>query len=298
MPRKTGERPFSFYSNTNMTVIRSSTIKKHTHPVFQFVWAGMLLLVLAFPADAMAGNMLEKAIELVNKEREANGLSLVAENALLTKAAEAKADDMLKNDYFAHTSPLGETPWYWLKHAGYSYRAAGENLAINYNDPKEQHKAWMKSTTHRANILNSRFEEIGMATRHGRINGKDATVTVQLFGAPRNAVAAKAPETPKVTPEKSIQGMETETKPEVMIKSEPLPVIPAPSMTTTVTVLVNKTVFEKILSLPIVTDHAWLAWGRLFFSIIFFSVALIVPFLFVGEMTLRLKSLFRDRRTV
>lgn len=279
-----------------MTAVRSTTLKKHTHPVSQFVWAGMLLLVLAFPADAMAGNMLEKAIELVNKERAANGLSPVAENTLLTKAAEAKADDMVKNDYFAHTSPAGETPWYWLKEAGYSYRAAGENLAINYSDPKEQHKAWMKSTTHRANILNSRFEEIGMATRHGRINGKDATVTVQLFGAPRNAVALKAPETPKVTPEKAIQGTETEVKPEVVIKSEPLPLPAKPSMTTTVTVLVNKTLFEKIMSLPIVTDYAWLAWGRLFFSIIFFSVALIVPFLFVGEMAMRLKSLLRERR--
>ncbi len=281
----------------NMTVSYLSKSKKHSHPLSQFVWVGMLLLVLAFPADAMAGNMLEKAIELVNKEREANGLSPVTENALLTKAAEAKADDMIKNDYFAHTSPLGETPWYWLKSAGYSYRAAGENLAINYSDAKEQHKAWMKSATHRANILNSRFEEIGMATRQGRINGKDAIITVQLFGAPRGAVALKTPEASKVTPEKSIQGMETEVKPEVMIKSEPLPVIPTPSMTT-MTVLVNKTVFEKMMSLPIVTDHAWLAWSRLLFSLIFFSVALLVPFLFVGEMTMRLRSLFRDRRTV
>lgn len=256
----------------------------------------MLLLVLAFPSDAMAGNMLEKAIELVNKERREQGIAPLTVNALLNQAAEAKADDMIKNDYFAHTSPIGETPWHWLKQAGYSYRTAGENLALNYDDAKEQHEAWMKSTTHRANILNERFDEIGMATRHGRINGKDATVTVQLFGAPRNAVALKTPEASKVTPEKNIQGMETEAKPEVVIKSEPLPVLPKPSMTT-VTVLVNKSVLEKMLSLPIVTDYAWLAWGRLLFSIVFFSVALIIPFLFVGEMALRLKSLFRDRRT-
>lgn len=283
-------------SKQNMTVSNPSKSQKHSHPLSQFVWAGMLLLVLAFPSDAMAGNMLEKAIELVNKEREANGLSPVAENALLTKAAEAKADDMIKNDYFAHTSPIGETPWHWLKQAGYSYRAAGENLALNYDDAKEQHEAWMKSTTHRANILNGRFDEIGMATRHGKINGKNATITVQLFGSQRSAAFVKTSAPAKEIPEKAIQGAETKLEPVVVIQATPvLPVINP--QTSTATVLVTPTLLETLQNSQFIANQAWFAWAELFLALIFFSVALAIPIVFIAEMSLKLRSLFRERQT-
>ena len=99
-------------------------------------------------------------------------------------AAEAKAEDMLKNDYFAHTSPEGRTPWHWLKKAGYSYKYAGENLATNYTDAKDQEKAWMKSKTHRENILNKNYREAGIAIVDGKIDGQSSLVTVVFFLAP------------------------------------------------------------------------------------------------------------------
>lgn len=267
-----------------------------SHPFSQLAWGGALLLILVFPSDVLAGNMLEKAIDLVNKERREQGVAPLTVNTLLNQAAEAKADDMIKNDYFAHTSPIGETPWHWLKQAGYSYRTAGENLALNYDDAKEQHEAWMKSTTHRANILNGRFDEIGMATRHGKINGKNATITVQLFGSQRSAALAKTSAPAKEIPEKAIRGAETKLEPAVVIQAAPvLPVITP--QTRAVTVLVTPTLFETLQNSHFITDRVWFAWAELFLALIFFSVALAIPIVFIAEMSLKLRSLFRERRT-
>src|SRR3989338_3450537 len=111
--------------------------------VFSFVSVSTASASTVSPSDVIA---------LANGARAAEGLAPLAENSKLSLAASAKASDMLKNDYFAHTSPDGITPWYWIKQVGYQYKAAGENLAINFDSAKEQHNAWMKSATHRANI--------------------------------------------------------------------------------------------------------------------------------------------------
>lgn len=151
------------------------------------------LSLALFCATASAGDLTSgKLIDLANQSRAKENLPALKENAALKAAAEAKADDMLKNDYFAHTSPKGITPWHWIKQAGYGYKFAGENLAINFTSAKSQHEAWMKSKTHRANILNGNYQEIGIAVAEGKIDGKSATVTVQLFGTPLVPVVAKA----------------------------------------------------------------------------------------------------------
>lgn len=126
----------------------------------------------------------ENIIALVNESRREAGLANLAVNATLTEAANAKARDMQKGDYFAHTSPTGKSPWYWIKRSGYQYRFAGENLAINYYSAEEQHAAWMKSATHRANILSDRYQETGVAVAEGKINGTPSLVVVQVFATP------------------------------------------------------------------------------------------------------------------
>ncbi len=95
-----------------------------------------------------------------------------------------KADDMATKGYFAHTSPEGLTPWYWFAQVGYNYTYAGENLAINFNESKDVDTAWLASPTHRANILNSHYTEIGIATAQGMYKGVQATFVVQMFGTP------------------------------------------------------------------------------------------------------------------
>ena len=60
-----------------------------------------------------------------------------------------KAQDMATLGYFAHVSPDGKTPWYWIEKVGYDYQYAGENLAINFSDSKDVTNAWMASPLHK-----------------------------------------------------------------------------------------------------------------------------------------------------
>jgi hypothetical protein len=124
----------------------------------------------------------EKLIELTNVRREESGADTLIFNQLLKDAAKMKAEDMASKGYFAHTSPEGKTPWYWFDRVGYSYRYAGENLAVNFKESYEVDEAWMNSPTHRDNILSKKFEEIGIATATGEYKGKEAVFVVQLFG--------------------------------------------------------------------------------------------------------------------
>lgn len=257
-------------------------------------WKGVLALSLLLPISVLASTLEEQAIDLVNQERIEAGLSPVRESALLRQAAEAKAADMLKNDYFAHTSPKGDNPWYWLKQVGYNYKAAGENLAINYEDAKDQHKAWMKSTTHRANIMNSHFQEIGMATRQGRLNGKNATITVQLFGTPRSAQAAKTPQPLQETPRQAVQGIQTlpqliqiqTTPPKLERTAQPL----AP-------ILINPSLGERIYQSPFIADYGWLTWTETVATSLLYLLAVILPLTFLITAGQRLKSTWELRVT-
>jgi len=131
-------------------------------------------------------------IRLVNEARVSVGANKVLENRTLDEAAKQKAADMIKNGYFAHTSPDGKTPWYWFDKNSYDYIYAGENLAINFKNPQDQQRAWMESPLHKKNILNPKYEEIGVASIQGMINGHISNVTVQLFGTPANKEGSAA----------------------------------------------------------------------------------------------------------
>ncbi len=132
----------------------------------------------------------EMIIELTNSERVKQGLLPVEVNNLLNEAARRKAGDMFAFDYWAHKSPSGRNPWSFLKEAGYDYRVAGENLARDFYDPDSVVGAWMKSPTHKENIINSKFKEIGVAVVDGTLGGIQTTLVVQFFGTPTNFVAA------------------------------------------------------------------------------------------------------------
>jgi uncharacterized protein YkwD len=130
-------------------------------------------------------------ISLTNQARANNGLKTLRVNSLLNQAANAKLTDMFANNYFAHTSPSGLTGWYFIRTQGYRYSKAGENLAKDFMTSEGIFDAWMASPSHRANILESSFQEIGIATRNGKIDGQDTTLTVQFFGIPlRNTSVA------------------------------------------------------------------------------------------------------------
>ncbi len=121
---------------------------------------------------------------LTNQERQAQKLQPLATDPALTQAAELKAQDMAKNGYFAHTSPTGLTPWYWLETVGYKYQYAGENLAINFNDSKDVTQAWMNSPTHKANIIKDKYTHIGTGIATGLYRGKTAVFVAQVYARP------------------------------------------------------------------------------------------------------------------
>ena len=90
---------------------------------------------------------------------------------------------MFKNQYFNHISPSNKTPWDFIKAANYTYVYAGENLAIGYDDSTELHNAWMNSPSHRENIMNPNFREIGIAKVSGTYEGASTIIVVQMFGS-------------------------------------------------------------------------------------------------------------------
>ncbi len=136
-------------------------------------------------------------VAYTNDDRQAVGKTAFVPNDLLTQAAQLKANDMAEKGYFAHNSPDGKKPWYWIEKAGYVYKYAGENLAIDFIDSKDVTDAWMSSPGHKANILNSDFKEIGVATAVGMYQGRETTFVVQMFGAPAEKQVQVAKATPK-----------------------------------------------------------------------------------------------------
>lgn len=127
---------------------------------------------------------IQKVLDQTNIERQKQNLPLLHYNKILSESAKSKAEDMFTNNYWAHNSPQGKTPWDFFKTAGYRYSIAGENLAKDFYDTESLMKAWMNSPTHRDNILNTKYQEIGIAVVDGILNGVKTTLVVEHFGSP------------------------------------------------------------------------------------------------------------------
>lgn len=123
-----------------------------------------------------------------NLQRKANNLPPLKNNILLAKAAQMKLTDMFAKQYFEHVSPSGVAPADLDTKVGYTYVLVGENLALgNFKDDKALLEAWMNSPGHRANILNNRYQELGVAVGKGLYEGKETWLAVQEFGTPQSA---------------------------------------------------------------------------------------------------------------
>src|SRR3989344_2958680 len=80
-----------------------------------------LVSLMPVPAE-LSTITTARIVQLTNAERAEAGLPALTLNAALSAAAAAKAKDMLEHDYFAHISPAGVTPWFWIHNAQYSYQ--------------------------------------------------------------------------------------------------------------------------------------------------------------------------------
>jgi len=132
-------------------------------------------------------------VDLTNGDRQVNAIGGLRVSPVLTAAAQAKANDMAENNYFAHVSPMGKNSWYWFKQVGYNFTYAGENLAVDFSDSVDVSRAWMNSPTHRKNILDGNFTEIGIAVAQGVYQGRETTFAVQMFGKPAVRAAVVVP---------------------------------------------------------------------------------------------------------
>lgn len=112
--------------------------------------------------SAGQSSMTSQVVNLVNSERAAQGLTALQKDSRLAALAQQKAEDMAKNQYFSHTSPTYGSAFGMLKAAGYSYKTAGENIAMGQKSAASVMDGWMHSSGHRANILHTSYEKIGV----------------------------------------------------------------------------------------------------------------------------------------
>lgn len=133
------------------------------------------------PQDLSMG---QKIILLLNDERASKGLPPLKEVSLLGSSAQAKAQDMLSKNYWNHTSPAGIEFWKFFESSGYNYLAAGENLAKGYFDAQSLTSGWMNSESHKNNILNSSYQEVGIGIVDGIFEGFQTKVIVAHFAQP------------------------------------------------------------------------------------------------------------------
>lgn len=160
--------------------------------------AAISLILLSLPSFSLAATYTSAdLVARTNAVRTEHGLSSLTVSPALEQAAIAKANDMFAQNYFGHYSPTGVAPWTFFHSANYSFTAAGENLAADYVDGADIVPAWLASKTHRDNLLNPAYRDIGIAVLDGTINGSPTTVVVQFFGN-RQSTAITTP-TPIVT---------------------------------------------------------------------------------------------------
>ena len=161
----------------------------------------------------------EEIVSQTNAFREFLGLGDLKESSVLDQAASQKLQNMITDQYFAHTSPAGISPWHWIEVNNYKYVYAGENLAIGFVTAKDTVDAWENSPSHRANLANSNFKEIGVAVAPAKIQNNEGFLVVQLFGTPKPTKPAVAVTKPSPSP----------APPKATLTSSPLAHSPVPS---------------------------------------------------------------------
>lgn len=155
--------------------------------------------IFTFPVQAwLSPDILyqqgQKIVELTNQIRINLNLHTLTENESLQRAALAKAENMMVNEYFAHVGPDDRSLRDWLYEAGYPFSTAGENLAIGFSSAEDVVNAWVNSPTHYSNLIDPDFTEIGVGAVSGSYEGHETTLIAQYFGHRVVAVEPVLPE--------------------------------------------------------------------------------------------------------
>lgn len=184
--------------------------------------------VLGYASNISIPDLLNET----NSQRTTAGIPTLSLNDQLANAAAGKASDMFTNQYWAHISPQGQEPWAFITGAGYNYVFAGENLARDFGDSKSVVDAWINSASHKENLLNPRFQDVGFAIVNGKYGDSETTLVVQMFGARsgEQAIAAAVVNTPSPTPSPAptaIQSATPAAAPIAVVSPPPAAVLPA-----------------------------------------------------------------------
>ena len=151
----------------------------------------------ALAANAIVGresdaNVHARVVDLVNAARshgrKCGSVRFAAAPPLnasrkLNDAADRHARDMARRRFFDHRGADGSQPKDRVIRAGYQPRLTGENIAFGPESAEEAVAGWLASPGHCANIMDSRFQHIGIGLATGR--GRGQIYWVQNFGAPR-----------------------------------------------------------------------------------------------------------------
>lgn len=220
---------------------------------------------------------IEDLLLLTNVQRQQNGLPVLQLNGQLNAAAANKAANMFAENYWAHNSPSGKTPWDFIRGAGYNYIYAGENLARGFTTAQDTINAWMASPDHRANVLSPNYTDVGFAIAQGSLTGESDTVlVVEEFGSTTYAK-------PQVVAPVQAAATENNTPLPTAIPTPTLIPI-TPSVLATPPVL-GKQGFESLTQLrqaPLINSAFWakvIALGLLGLFILTF----ILDFVIIGE---------------
>jgi uncharacterized protein YkwD len=168
-------------------------------PLLVLFFCSMFLLktynssfVLSYSTEMSVNELLT----VTNDYRSRHGSNPLTNHNYLNDAAQAKAIDMANNNYWSHNTPSGEEPWLFITNANYLYLNAGENLAYGFATSRETIAGWINSPTHRENMLDNNYTEVGF----GFINSEDyvgngrQTIVVAMYAkpAPGNTPASMA----------------------------------------------------------------------------------------------------------
>lgn len=119
----------------------------------------------------------KEVFNLINQQRQNNGLVALKVDEEVQRVARIKAQDMVDNNYFSHNSPTYGSPFDMLNSFKVSYKTAAENIAGNSSNSSAV-TAWMNSSGHKANILNNSYNYTGIGVVSSPKYGK---IYVQMF---------------------------------------------------------------------------------------------------------------------
>ncbi len=189
------------HQHVKMAVVPHKKNQYRPHLIRRYGLASVLVLIII--AQGMynfgtQGNILgsqngvsvSELLDETNAARTKLGETPLVLDEKLSKAAALKAEDMIADQYWAHTSPDGAEPWKWLGDVEYNYAQAGENLAKGFSASDAVVNAWLNSAEHRDNVLKADYADVGFATVNGELMGEQTTLVVAMYGKASDGVVA------------------------------------------------------------------------------------------------------------